>query len=349
MKTKLFTSAVLIIVTIVAIAPFMFTRGAIYEELDFSSTGEIGDTIAGTTAPIIGVISIILLFITLQNQIKFNRKQQEQMDEQAKIMREEQFKTTLFSLLAEQRDLLHSLRATYYGLSKNVCQKIRTTVNGQEFFSMAITELVFLFNSLDSSKYHSDYDEDVFSEIIESVYEQCYTGVNLPPELKKENENMINGVKREAYFSYFNDIFKVTAKDFNRYKSLTSMEEKISFVYDKYFTKRENSGCYFRHLYRILFFIEDSENIELSMAKNEDERERVEKRFYEYAQFVQAQMSTHEMLLVYYNSFSFPNLKRLLIKYCLLENLTIENLIKPEHYCDENFEMKHRPEYKWKD
>lgn len=118
MKTKLFTIAVLIIVTIVAIAPFMFTRGAIYEELDFSSTGEIGDTIAGTTAPIIGVISIILLFITLQNQIKFNRKQQEQMDEQAKIMREEQFKTTLFSLLAEQRDLLHSLRATYYGLSK---------------------------------------------------------------------------------------------------------------------------------------------------------------------------------------------------------------------------------------
>ena len=69
--------------------------------------------------------------------------------------------------------------------------------------------------------------------------------------------------------------------------------------------------------------------------------------FQEYAQFVQAQMSTNEMLMVFYNSFSFPKLKRLVIKYRILENLTIENLISQEHCCIEEFNMKHRPEYRW--
>ena len=68
------TKKILSIITIVVvvIAPFILTRSSISDIFDFSSTGEIGDTIDGTTAPIIGLISIILLYRTLQEQIKFN-------------------------------------------------------------------------------------------------------------------------------------------------------------------------------------------------------------------------------------------------------------------------------------
>lgn len=43
---------------------------------DFTNTGQIGDTIGGITAPIIGLVSIVLLYITFREQRRFNEEQQ---------------------------------------------------------------------------------------------------------------------------------------------------------------------------------------------------------------------------------------------------------------------------------
>jgi hypothetical protein len=48
----------------------------IFRNINFSNTGQIGDTIGGITAPFIGVLSIILLYITFKAQSKFNSSQQ---------------------------------------------------------------------------------------------------------------------------------------------------------------------------------------------------------------------------------------------------------------------------------
>ena len=337
-----------IITVIIAFAPFILTRSSICDMFDFSSTGEIGDTIGGTTAPIIGLISIILLYLTLQEQIKFNRSQQIQSNEQAKIMREEQFKTTFFNLLQQQRDIQRSLQAFFYGLSpSDVSRKIQKKVYGQDFFAMAICELTYLFRSMESDTFYSSYDEDEVRDMMEYIYESCYHGLNLPHELEEENTRNINAGKRVAYYAYINDVFDIKEEDYNKYKRLSSIDEKILFVYDKFFSKRENSGYYFRHLYRILRFVEKTEKKEMKGINTISDRKLIEMHFQEYAQFVQAQMSTNEMLMVFYNSFSFPKLKRLVIKYRILENLTIENLISQEHCCIEEFNMKHRPEYRW--
>ena len=57
--------------------PYIFTRHYPFgwDWLDFSQTGDIGDTIGGITAPIVGLISILLLWWTLKEQLKFNDKQ----------------------------------------------------------------------------------------------------------------------------------------------------------------------------------------------------------------------------------------------------------------------------------
>lgn len=55
--------------------------------MDFTEKGEIGDTIAGTTAPIIGLVNAILLYFTLREQYRFN-------EHQIGISKEEQFKST---------------------------------------------------------------------------------------------------------------------------------------------------------------------------------------------------------------------------------------------------------------
>lgn len=57
--------------------PWLFTHPYLlsWDSFDFSQTGEIGDTIGGITAPIVGLISILLLWWTLTEQLKFNKEQ----------------------------------------------------------------------------------------------------------------------------------------------------------------------------------------------------------------------------------------------------------------------------------
>lgn len=67
--------------------PWLFTRPYIgdWNSFDFSGTGEIGDTIGGVTAPIVGLISILLLWWTLRAQLEFNEKQDRINKEQKKF------------------------------------------------------------------------------------------------------------------------------------------------------------------------------------------------------------------------------------------------------------------------
>ncbi len=67
----------------VCLGPWVFTHPYPYDWdfLDFSQTGSIGDTIGGITAPFIGLLSIVLLVWTLNEQIKINKEQKRFNDE----------------------------------------------------------------------------------------------------------------------------------------------------------------------------------------------------------------------------------------------------------------------------
>lgn len=71
----------------VFIGPWLFTRSYIgnWDFFDFSQSGSIGDTIGGITAPIVGLVSILLLWWTLRAQMDFNAKQDTINKEQKKF------------------------------------------------------------------------------------------------------------------------------------------------------------------------------------------------------------------------------------------------------------------------
>jgi hypothetical protein len=50
--------------------------------LDFTETGQIGDTIGGLTAPVIGAISALLIYFSFRAQINANRIIQKQINDQ---------------------------------------------------------------------------------------------------------------------------------------------------------------------------------------------------------------------------------------------------------------------------
>lgn len=67
----------IVICTLVAMVvfPILFTAPALADCLNFTETGQIGDTIGGITAPIVGLCSVILLYYTLKEQMNFNKSQ----------------------------------------------------------------------------------------------------------------------------------------------------------------------------------------------------------------------------------------------------------------------------------
>lgn len=64
----------------IILMPVMLTMPSYYELLDFSETGQIGDTIGGITAPFLNLIGAFLVFFALQAQVKANELIQEQID-----------------------------------------------------------------------------------------------------------------------------------------------------------------------------------------------------------------------------------------------------------------------------
>lgn len=326
-----------IILLIIVLCSYFF--GNFFSE----ETGYMGDTLGGTTAPFIGLLSIFLLFYTFKEQRDFNQKQKEFNDRQTQLTHDEQFKTTFFMLLQEQRDILKSLRTTCVTLKSSTTDKVHRNVQGQEFFAMAIFELRLLFKCMEMPTYQSGYNQEEATKIKESIYNQLYIGFSLPQELKEENEDTINDGKQIIWQKYLFDKFDISENEYKRYKTM-ALEERVEYVYSKFFCIYENCGYYFRHLYRLLKYIENSENEErLLHPENAD---IIKDKYLQYAEYIQSQMSTKEMLIVFYNCFLFEKSRVIIVKYELLQNLTKQNLLMEEHqkYAEE-FKMKDRPNY----
>ena len=65
---------------------------------------------------------------------------------------------------------------------------------------------------------------------------------------------------------------------------------------------------YFRHLYTILRFVEENDWLG-------------EEKQYQYATFVRATLSRYELVMLYYNGFFHPKMKKMMERYCLLNNI----------------------------
>lgn len=131
-------------VLIIFIIPFILTRTWGLDCMAFTeSTGWIGDTLGGITAPFIGFVNIILLIWTLQKQIEFNK-------EQLKTQKDEQFKAAFFQMVQTQRELLHEVSGKF--LSRNMKGNVvGGKVSGLDYFHDAGLELTQLFKAFDGN------------------------------------------------------------------------------------------------------------------------------------------------------------------------------------------------------
>lgn len=81
-QNRLYLLFSIIIVIFIITAPYIFTRPSICNALNFSNTGQVGDTIGGITAPIINLLGVILVYLSFQTQIKANKIQTDALEEE---------------------------------------------------------------------------------------------------------------------------------------------------------------------------------------------------------------------------------------------------------------------------
>ncbi|SIT24850.1 hypothetical protein [Chryseobacterium gambrini] len=127
-------------IAIIFLAPFILTREFFWEKLNFSETGQIGDTIGGITAPFLNLIGAFLVFYALKAQVKANELIQKQIDKENSEKEYENETNNLNQLYSYLTDNINSFQFTTLPVDnlKNIDVKNLNVIHygGDAFFNL---------------------------------------------------------------------------------------------------------------------------------------------------------------------------------------------------------------------
>jgi hypothetical protein len=332
---------VIIAVLLTIIAPFLLTRSNFYEGFNFSNTGQIGDTVGGITAPIIGLVSILLLYYTLHEQRKFNKTQRKQY-------LDEHFQTIFFNLLKEHCEIFKDVsgKFTYLRNDKIGVEYTSDIVSGKQYFNNIKTQLSHIISALSQNEYYRDYDkedengEKVVNQIINNLMERRKSLSSIPPTERDAEEKEINLEYEEIRHSYVTMKHNITGNNYKEYNSKKEIKDKLQIAGKILLNNYSDLFPYIRHFFSILNFTKNNEDAKIDLLGKE-QKNKIHAEFTEYIRIIQAQMSKEEIVMLYYASFAFTNnYQALLAHYIFFESVSNNILIEPEHDCISNVKFK---------
>ncbi len=319
------TTIVFWIVSWFVIDIFLYPESNLEGSTHLSDRGAFGDKFGFINSLFSGLAlgGIIISIIIQQEELILQRKELAETREEFK---EQNFQTTFFSLLKTQRQLADDISTvSFYQEDFGKYKKLE--LKGRNFFIQSRRELEKIIRALRHEKY-SNIPNDV--RLNEYFHEEA-------------NEFEISELLIQDELAHTNEYYEISELTWNKSKE----KSNIDIAYESYnaFFNRYHFviGHYFRHLYHILNYLKEAENEKL-LDKNlkENEKSEIKKNFMKYANFIQAQMSTAELFLLFYNALAFPKTLELIKKYNLLENLTEEDLVEQEHNVVEGVTLKSR-------
>lgn len=281
-------------------APVIFTLR--WGWLDFSKTGEIGDTISGTMSPFIAIIGVIFTFAAFYVQYQFNAVQRREIEEQRDVAKNDMDKQR--SQIAEQslaNNVTNFERSLFEML--NLHQRNRDTIiigtENDARANIGIDAIVYV-NADIRTIYHAimerDPEHDHKGAAI-SAYLFVYYGRAL-----LENETL-----RRKYLQ----IIERSMPVLDNYGFNTGEHANIkSDGYGIYLSR------YFRLLFQIYAYIDDA------MFLDETSKSR-----YFYSKIVRSSLSMEEQILLFYNFISPLGqawvTREYVLKYKIIRNLPI--------------------------
>lgn len=301
-------------------------------DIDTTITGMIGDFMGGVVGTIWSFAGVILFFLALRLQSKELSLQIEELKSTREVFTIQQFENTFFNLLKTQNDI--RLSVEYRIENRN---------------AYGILEAPTVLNA------HA-----AFEEIKKFMLNERK---KLEKNLLLMQRDDLSEDKKQKNIKGFLNYYSVTYEIMNTDKILESKS-----IYKITFNEFHNQlGHYFRNLYHILLYLKESEDKEISLLEHEEflgkriamhingidvDLQNIKKKYRKYANFVQAQMSGTELLLLFYNCLFFSKMKALVQYYEIISNLSLDDLLNPEVdnncYPEINSDRKTIPEIKLK-
>ena len=297
-----FTSLLLLILFSL---PYIFTRPS-FSGIDFSNTGNIGDTLGGILGPFIAIIAAVLTFLAFYIQYKANEQQKTDL----KI---ERFENKFYELLK-----LHKINVDE--------MKMTADIQGRNCFIYMFRELRFCYRMCKFAHYQTNPEnKDQFEkiELLSFSYNLFFYGVSINSEkhfyefMNEEEKRLFHTVKNLLNSSIrrpFKDHIKSRKKGnyIYKYSSSDHTENSIEFSYLPYEGHINKLGHYYRHLFQIARFIKDNEFLD-------------KKAKYSYIKTLRAQLTDFEQLLLYYNAMAWFESEwyEIFTEYRLIKNIPI--------------------------
>lgn len=323
--------------------PYLLTQFSI---LDFSATGQIGDTIGGIMGPFVGILAAVLTFMAFWTQYQANKEQRSSINEnKAEIQKQQQryeidrfeskwlmlfdiYKETVKSLncaniagKAVFKELLDELRLVYelveYGYAKWVKSEFCHEKQEHEDSVMAFQSTLV-----------SD-DKMLRLFLTETAYILFFYGKPYYSEMVKKNPGKI--IVIEQIYAIISKIECSISKTTNRTFSLFTLYDGVAsyrYCAPQSVLRGESYqlSLYFRVLFSLVSYIDNAD------IKGVGYQEK-----YEYLKLLRCQMSDEEQALLYYHSISpiglewnmkenngslLPDPMGLIAKYRLVKNLS---------------------------
>lgn len=301
--------------------------GGLSQNNVMENTGNVGDFLGGAVGSFWALTGVFLLYLTLKMQREELKNQRIELQNTREIFEVQKFENTFFNLLEYQNSINSSLKIYTNGmkLERDDFKFYKNENHGDEVFLRARKELLRIQFAL-SAKYFANSEDDM-------DYLENELGMLIQ---KEEEEQKTNTDDRQSLNIKVSNIkcvkqYKISQGEFDQYKKMTPFEQ-AKLTYAIFFERYENVfGHYFRNLYHIIKYLDETKTRLIKLEDNPTEKDKIEVDFLRYSQFIQSQMTSAELLILFYNTINFPKMSNYVKMYNLLENLSSDLLLDSNH------------------
>ncbi|AZJ35292.1 putative phage abortive infection protein [Tenacibaculum singaporense] len=283
------------------IAPYLLTKFSI---IDFTETGEIGDTLGGIMNPFIALGGALLTYLAFYMQFKANKLQREQFDIQIenekKQFREEikeqneqflksQFENQFYEMIRLHKENVSeisiSLKSHYLSGGQSIYSDDK--VSGREVFKYLLEEINLLYWITKEF-----FPKKSSNFLINMAYGVFFHGNNFDKKLESKGPNDKNHV------DFINSLININVwHSHGNYKGLnqvvkrhTGFENAKELNFILFEGHSSHLAHYYRHLYQTVKFVANQDETKITYS---------EKR--KYLRILRAQLSNQEQVLLFYN------------------------------------------------
>lgn len=336
-----------VFIVFVCFLPYLFTNYSWFD-LDFSDSGEVGDTIGGIMGPFIAIAASVLTFLAFWVQYQANLEQKRQFNEALEKQQTEN----------KQRDKtwkIERFEGRFYELLKlhkaNINEiNIGDRVKGRKSFVPMFSELRLCYNTvIDMMKAASqaEREEHQYNNInpLSLAYTVFFFGIGVQSEkqyvpdfstgerhLFKDVKERLEGIQKSVESTFENE----PSKRFYVHDLPTNRiydDRTVEIYYYPFDGHMNVLGHYFRHIFQTVNYVLSQDFLD------DDEK-------YRYLKTFRAQISNFEQLMLYYNSMAWfqKEWHKIFTDYRFIKNLPLNladfSVLPEAHFAEDIIRLR---------